>query len=295
MNEWTTRITQVQLPEKKDGGAALEACLVLIYPTGADMGRRFPLSGDEVVIGRGSDCSLQLDRDSVSRRHVRLRPGVSGWMVEDLGSTNGTYVNDKPVERGALADGDLLRVGGAIFKFLMGANVEVSYHEAIYRMTIIDGLTGVHNKRAFLECLDREIARCARYSRPLSLVMFDIDHFKMINDRFGHLTGDQVLRELAQRLHSRIRREEFIARYGGEEFAVVLPETGRVGALEFAEQIRLMIAREPFKGEGSEMTVTISLGVATMEGAAVDPTDFIRSADENLYRAKHEGRNRVVG
>ena len=129
-----------------------------------------------------------------------------------------------------LRDADFVKIGAAIFKFLSGAGIEASYHEEIYRMTIVDALTGAHNKRYFLEFLEREIARCARYRRPLSLLMFDIDHFKAINDKHGHLTGDYVLREMSRRLLGRVRREELLARYGGEEFAAVLPETDLTGA-----------------------------------------------------------------
>jgi len=204
-------------------------------------------------------------------------------------------VNDTPIQTSALRDGDFLKIGAAIFKFLTGANVEMSYHEEIYRMTIVDGLTGVHNKRYFLEFLDREMARCARYGRPVALVMFDIDHFKLINDQHGHLTGDYVLKEMARRLTTRIRRDELLARYGGEEFAAVLPETGRDGALEFGEQLRQIVAKEPFEFEGDNLPVTISVGVAVTEGPPVDLQAFVKAADENLYRAKRGGRNMVVG
>ena len=162
-------------------------------------------------------------------------------------------------------------------------------------MTIVDALTGTHNKRYFIEFLDREMARCARYGRPLSLVMFDIDHFKKINDQHGHLTGDHVLKEIAKRLHQRIRREELLARYGGEEFAAVLPETDHQGAMIFGEQIRRLVSDEPFEYEGDSFNVTISVGVATIEGVDVEPMNFIKVADDNLYRAKREGRNKVIG
>jgi diguanylate cyclase (GGDEF)-like protein len=261
------------------------------------MGKRFLLERNEVVLGRGTDCDIQVDRDSVSRRHAKVfrDDGGGAWRVQDMGSTNGSYVNDHPVTDGVLKDGDFLKIGAAIFKFLTGANVEVSYHEEIYKMTIVDGLTGTHNKRFFLEFLDREMARCMRYGRPLSLVMFDIDHFKSVNDQYGHLTGDHVLKEIARRLNQRIRREELLARYGGEEFAAVLPETGRAGALEFGEQIRQIVAREPFEFEGDRLPVTISVGVATLEGQPIDAVNFIKIADENLYKAKRSGRNRVIG
>jgi two-component system, cell cycle response regulator len=160
---------------------------------------------------------------------------------------------------------------------------------------IMDALTGAHNKRYFLEFLEREVARCSRYRRSLSLLMFDIDHFKKINDTHGHLTGDFVLREMSRRLLGRIRREELLARYGGEEFACVLPETDLVGARIFAEQVRRLIADAPFEYEGDTISVTVSIGLHTVEGDDMDVTQFIKLADENLYRAKREGRNRVVG
>jgi two-component system cell cycle response regulator len=296
MSEWKTRITKIQ--SARSPTASENACLVLIYPPGPDMGKRFPLDRPEFVLGRGNDCDIQVDRDSVSRRHARVyQTAASGetWMVQDLGSTNGSYVNDLPIQESALGDGDFLKIGAAIFKFLTGDNVEMSYHEEIYRMTIVDGLTGVHNKRYFLEFLDREMARCVRYGRPLSLAMFDIDHFKRINDQHGHLTGDYVLKEMARRLASRIRREELLARYGGEEFAAVLPETGRQGALEFGEQIRSIVARDPFEFEGDKIEVTISVGVSVMEGTPIELGQFVKAADENLYKAKRAGRNQVIG
>ena len=293
MSEWKTRITKVQLVKPKV--TAGEACLVLIYPPGGEMGRRFELNADEIVLGRGSDCDVQIDRDSVSRRHARVFRVADQWMVEDLGSTNGSYVNDVPVQRSPLRDSDFLKVGAAIFKFLTGAGVEASYHEEIYRMTIVDGLTGAHNKRYFLEFVEREIARCARYGRPLSLLMFDIDHFKKINDTHGHLTGDYVLKEMTRRLLERVRKEELLARYGGEEFAAVLPETDHDGAMQFGEAIRGLVGESAFEYEGDMISVTISVGVHTLTGQNVEVDAFIKLADENLYRAKRGGRDRVIG
>jgi two-component system, cell cycle response regulator len=294
MSEWKTRITKIsQAPPKQRQG---DACLVLIYPPGPEMGKRWPLAEKEIILGRGSDCDVQIDRDSVSRRHARVFQSDGEWHVEDLGSTNGSYINDRPIRRAPLGDSDFLKIGSAIFKFLSGNGVETSYYEEIYRMTIIDGLTGAHNKRYFTEFLEREIARCARYGRPLSLLMFDIDHFKAINDTHGHLTGDHVLKEMAARLLGRVRKEELLARYGGEEFAAVLPETDHGGAMKFGEQIRTLVCNKPFEYEGDVLDISVSVGVATTSGeVALEPHEFIRMADENLYRAKHQGRNRVVG
>ncbi len=292
-DEGKTRITQVKPANKHP---TQPACLVLLYPNGPDMGRRFPLASKQVIIGRGRDCEIVMDLDSISRRHAQLEPRGAVVMIKDLGSTNGTYVNELQINERALADGDQVKIGNAIFKFLSGGNVEANYHEAIYRMTIIDALTEAHNKRYFMEFLDRELARCARYQRPLSLVMLDLDHFKKINDTHGHLAGDFVLREMTRRLRSRIRKEELLARYGGEEFVAVLPEAGHRGAMDFGEQIRHLIERDPFEFEEDVIRLTISVGVATITGEeTLDTLQFVKMADTNLYSAKRGGRNRVVG
>jgi diguanylate cyclase (GGDEF)-like protein len=273
-----------------------EACLVLLHPPGPDIGRRTPLSGQSYTIGR-EDADLVIPRSAVSRRHSQLQIDAAGdWWLLDLGSTNGTFVNEERVERHKLADGDQLRFGDAIFKFLNGTNIESAYHEEIYRMTILDGLTGIHNKRYFLEFLEREVAVASRHHHPLALVMFDVDHFKLVNDEHGHLAGDAVLKDLAGRIKSRVRREDLFARYGGEEFACVLCSTGLDGGVVFAEHLRQIIAERPCVFDGDPISFTISLGVAavTTQGAAIDAQTLIRLADENLYAAKHGGRDRVV-
>lgn len=292
-DDWKTKVTQVR-PVDKVSGKLEQACLVLIYPNGAELGKRYELDGNEIIIGRGSDCSIQLDRDSVSRKHAKLIRAGRKWQVTDLGSTNGSYVNDAPITQCQLRDGDQLKIGNTIFKFLVGGNVESSYHEEIYRMTIMDGLTQAYNKRYFVEMLEREISRVARHHRPLTLLLFDIDHFKKINDQYGHLTGDYVLLELGRRIRARVRKEEIFARYGGEEFALILPETDRDDGMKVGEDIRKLIANETFEFDGDKLNVTISVGVcATAEELA--PEAFIKSVDEQLYQAKKSGRNRVSG
>ena len=289
-----TRVTQIR-PVEKAAANPEQACLVLIYPPGSELGKRYELAGrDEVVIGRGADSGIQVDRDSVSRKHAKVVRAGSGWQVVDLGSTNGSYVNDAQITQCSLRDGDLLKIGNAIFKFLVGGNIETAYHEEIYRMTIIDGLTQAFNKRYFVENLEKEIPRCTRHQRPLSLVMFDIDHFKKINDEHGHLTGDYVLKELARRVRTRVRKEEVFARYGGEEFALTLPETSREQAMKVSEDLRRLVSAESFDFEGDKIPVTISLGVGTIVNEVAGEV-FIKMADDNLYKAKRAGRNRVVG
>src|SRR5437899_6416060 len=266
--------TWVTAPDRLVSSTRRDACVVHIYPTGPGMGTRYPLTDVPMVLGRGNDCDIRINDHSVSRRHARIQPGADGYYAVDLQSTNGTFVNDVPASMQKLKDGDYLRVGNCIYRFLAGGNVETEYHEEIYRLTIIDALTESHNKRYLMEFLDRELARSARYQRPLSLILFDIDLFKSINDEHGHLGGDFTLRELAACVKAVIRKEELFARYGGEEFAVVLPETTPEGAHRVGERIRSLVANHPFQYEGKAYRVTISLGIATTSGdAALTPAE----------------------
>src|SRR5260370_9501691 len=217
--------TWLAAPERPVSITSRSACMVHIYPTGPTMGTRYPIGDQHIVIGRPSDCEIRIQDHSVSRRHARIQPGADGYYAVDLQSTNGTYINDVPASMYKLKDGDYLRVGNCIYRFLMGGNVEAEYHEEIYRLTIIDALTDIHNKRYFLEFLDRELARSIRYKRPLSLVMIDIDKFKSINEDLGHLGGDFTLRELSARIKGSIRKEELFARYGGGKVVVVFSPT----------------------------------------------------------------------
>ena len=161
-------------------------------------------------------------------------------------------------------------------------------------MTIVDGLTQIHNKRYLYEELEREVTRARRHERPLSVLMFDIDFFKRINDQYGHLAGDYVLRELARVVQERIRRDEVFARYGGEEFSIVLPETPLEGALALGESLRSRIAEHPFTFQGERIPTTISVGCAQLSGQG-GGQELIQQADEKLYEAKRSGRNRVCG
>ena len=269
------------------------ACLVVIY--GLDLGRKYNLVRPQIVIGRSSKADICIDQEAVSRNHCKILSTGGSILLRDMGSTNGTYVNDELVDEYVLRDGDFIKIGRCIFKFLSGNNIENAYHEEIYRLTTIDGLTQIYNKRFFQETLEREIGRAQRYHRDLSLLMFDIDLFKRVNDTYGHLAGDHVLKHLATAVRNRIRKEDVLARYGGEEFAVILPEIDRHNALKFAEKLRKLAERTSFRFEETEISITISIGVATFGPDVTDSQQLVKLADERLYAAKGAGRNQVVG
>ncbi len=265
--------------------------LVMIY--GEYLGRRFSIKDEALMMGRSPDCDIQLTDDCVSRMHCRVIAAKDGVVVSDLDSTNGTYVNGTAVAARPLRDGDRVKVGRSIFKFLTGDNIEHAYHEEIYRLKTTDGLTSAYNKRYFDEVLEREVHRFFRYERPLSLLMMDIDHFKRINDEYGHLAGDRVLSQLGLLISTNLRKEDTFSRYGGEEFSVLMPEMDQPEAVVVAERLRQLVADAHFEFEGLDLPVTISIGAAEADMTMSAPEDFVRLADERLYKAKDSGRNRV--
>ncbi len=289
-----TRVTKLIDGGSKEGRASKpgEACVVVIY--GPEIGRRITLGTAPFEIGRSSKNDLFIDQESISRHHARITfDGVGSYLVTDLNSTNGTFVNDTPVKEQSLRDGDQVQIGRSILKFMTGENIEVHYHEEIYRLMTIDGLTQIFNRRYFDEALEREFNRSKRYARALSLVLFDIDHFKKTNDTWGHLAGDSLLRQLVAALRLKLRREDIFARTGGEEFGVLLPEIGFDGAMITAEKLRKIAEITPLKFEQNAIPCTISLGVALLIDEDLTGEALYKRADEKLYAAKQSGRNRV--
>lgn len=273
------------------------ALIVIAHPSDKLLGHRFELTpGSVLSIGRDEECDVCFaEVDSISRQHAVVRHQGLTVTLEDLRSTNGTWLHDRRVDEPvALHSGDRFQVGSVHFKFLHDEDVEHAYHEAIYELVVRDGLTGLFNRRKFQEDGERECARALRYGRSLALILFDIDHFKDVNDRFGHLRGDAVLARVADIVRETLRREQFVARIGGEEFAVVCEETELEGALVLAERLRERLAEARHANGADGFIVTCSFGVATFGPPMTALSDLLRAADGALYRAKESGRNRVA-
>lgn len=288
-----TRVTRLKEVAGSKSAASGAACVVVIY--GPELGKRVQLGTAPFGIGRSARNDLAIDQESVSRHHARITFDGADYWLHDLNSTNGTYVNDGLVSEQRLTEGDQIRIGRSILKFMTGENVEAQYHEEIYRLMTVDGLTQAFNRRYFNEVFEREFNRSGRYQRALSLILFDIDFFKRVNDTFGHLAGDSVLRQIAAAVKPRLRREDVFARAGGEEFAILLPEIGLDGARITADKVRRIVEASRFKHEQQLIACTISLGVASFQTAMVDATTLYKAADDWLYQAKQRGRNRVEG
>jgi diguanylate cyclase (GGDEF)-like protein len=271
--------------------------LVVLWSNAADIaGRHFPFdpAAAPISIGRKTDNVIVLDADGISRHHAKIEYRADGWWVVDGGSMNGTMVNDTKVTASRLALGDRLQIGNSVIFKVVGKTWPTAAPD--YRPDpATDGLTGLRNKRHLLWLLDGELQHAKRASRRVSLAMFDLDHFKRINDSFGHLAGDQVLRDIAALLSRLADPRDTVARYGGEELVWVMIDTDLEAAAKRAESARASIASRVIHFEQHAITTTVSAGVAQLDERLRTPEECIRRADEQLYKAKCAGRNCVRG
>ncbi len=289
----TTRITDGAHMTQKLAPARSRACL--IQYSGEALGKRFLLDAPEICVGRTPSNGIVVPDDSVSREHARIFSSGDAVEIEDLGSSNGTFIYDERVRsRVELRDGDMLRLGTVLFKFFARDNLEFVFHDKIYRMATIDAGTQLFNKKYLLETLDSEFRFCRIYGRPLSLIYYDLDFFKKVNDTHGHSCGDYILRESASVVKSCVRGEDILARFGGEEFIAVLPNADIKTATELAERFRASMEVYPFGYEGKTIKQTISAGVSSLKPKFKTYEDLLNDADRKLYQSKNSGRNRVT-
>lgn len=293
----TRRHLTVQIGDNSKANADFDSNftgrILQIHPVDLDSGL-ITLGEKAFVVGRAPNSDLMISERAVSRRHAKFEKTESGYEVTDLDSTNGTWINEQRVESTKLKSGDRIRIGGRVFKFIATDKLEAQYHEAVYSMMTKDSLTQAWNKRYLLDMLSRELKRRERTGRPLSLLIMDLDFFKKVNDTYGHLVGDELLRQTASRIRATIREEDIFARFGGEEFCVVLSDTNIDEARACAERCLNAISETPFDTEAGNINCTISVGVTEAQENPTS-TELIKLADDNLYRAKELGRNQFHG
>jgi len=292
-----TRVANLGELQKELAARSQRDKAYLIVLAGSNVGEMYRVDEGETFLGRGQNATIRLNDDGISRRHARIMQRTGEVVIEDLQSANGTTVNGTPVgSMQMLKDGDKIRLGSTtILKFTYNDHLDESFQQQMYEAALRDGLTKAFNKKYFLDRLETEIAYARRHQAHLSLLMFDVDHFKRVNDTYGHLAGDYVLQRLAKVAATTVRTEDVFARYGGEEFGVIcrgvpLPNAGVLG-----ERLRAIVEATPFEHEGARLPITISVGVAGHPEVNIETgAQLIAAADAALYEAKRGGRNRVL-
>lgn len=286
-------------PARREPAAERRPYLLVL--SGPQFGEVFDLpSGQEVVIGRRGDCGVQLFDDGVSRRHAAVTAGAGEARLVDLGSANGTWVGGERVQEAVLRDGVRFLVGAhSTLKFVLSDDVEAGYQRKLAQGALHEPLTGLYNRRHFLERLAAELSSAQRHTRPLALLIADVDHLQKINDGHGHAAGDEVLKAVAFALQGAVRKEDVLARLGGEEFVVLARETPLSGARTLADRLRRAVERARVRVGERELAVTVSVGVTVSFGLTrFEPgrteQQLLAGAERALARAKQNGRNTVV-
>jgi len=294
-DERTGSLSMLEI-EQQAGRDQRRLSATLTCLAGRAMGRVFKLEAGITVIGRLESADIQMEDDGVSRKHAQLAEVQGGFMLRDLGSTNGTMCNGVRIAQPVmLRDGDRVRLGrNAVLRFDYQDELEEQMQSKLYDMATRDPLTGACNRRVFLDRLGSEWAWAYRHRRPCALIAIDIDHFKDVNDTHGHAAGDQVLRDLVAIMMRAIRKEDLLARTGGEEFVLLARATLTPDAYIVSERLRTAVESHPVVFEGRTINITISLGLATSGDPGVTtPDQLMCRADEMLYRSKQNGRNRT--
>ncbi len=276
----------------------------LVQYSGPQLGKIYHLLQAEMTLGRSKDETIVIVDQSVSRQHAKLILKDDETVeVEDLGSSNGTFINNTQIKgKGLLKDSDLLQLGNIVLKFCASFNIDAMVQDRIYQMSVIDNVTKIFNRKYLMDTLEIEFKQAQNSKHPLSLIYYDLDHFKKVNDTYGHNAGDAVLYESAQLVKSIVRKDDILGRLGGEEFVIVLPDTDSKTAFELAERVRHALEMKTFEleivSEGLKKRIlykqTISLGVAQYSAAMTKPEDLLEVADQKLYLSKNNGRNRVT-
>lgn len=269
---------------------------LLVRLNGADRGKVTRLRAEPMRIGRSQDSEIFVNDDGVSRKHALISPFGPTYLLEDKASANGTFVHGERVYQHVLREGDTLQIGlNVSFRYTLTDAGQETLLRQLFEASVTDALTGAHNRDYFDTQLKAELSFARRHKTLVSLLLFDVDHFKRVNDTYGHLAGDEVLVQIARSVRPVVRNEDVFARYGGEEFALILRGVELQGARALAERLRKIVQSLEVPSEHGPIRVTMSVGCATTGGEYTETPEVLLSlADSRLYRAKHAGRNRVI-
>ena len=269
----------------------------LIIVDGDNVGKIFPLDKKRITIGRSDEFDIQLADSSCSREQAIIEFNDNNKPVlKDLDSTNGTYVNGAKITEINIEDGDKILLGfSSVFMFAVQDSLEAKFQMNLYESSIKDPLTGAFNKKYFLDALSKAFSYSLRHQSSLGLLMLDIDFFKKVNDTYGHIVGDIVLKEVVKRIENNLRNEDILCRYGGDEFAVIVRDF-KYGFVKItAERIRLFFDGKPIICKDHKVNISVSIGAATIDNENITtPEDMLKLADANLYEAKPSGGNCIV-
>ena len=288
--------TSIEIPPSACFKAEKTRAIVRLV-TGINAGQIFTIE-NEAVVGRGREAQVRIEDGGVSRAHTKLVRLPNGKLrVVDLGSTNGTFVGgDRVVGFVEILPGEVVQIGAnVILSFALVDEAEERLSRQLYESSTRDALTGAYNRKYLMQRLASEVAYANRHKSNLSALLFDLDHFKKVNDTHGHLAGDEVLRRVSASVGRMIRVEDVFGRYGGEEFIIIVRGIEGSNVKMFAERVRRCVEKLSMPFADATLTATISVGVAALDecGDVGTSEAVLLLADERLYRAKQTGRNRV--
>jgi len=294
-DDTTLFLTDIRAALQASEKEAQEKPAALLVVGGDLNGTLFDLKESSVSVGRNPDNTIALEFNGISRYHFKIHANQDGHELEDLESKNGTYLNNKKVEvRVQLTKADIIKVGSIALKYLPKGDPDRLAYDKLNLEANTDRHTGCYNKTYFNGKITTEVNKSKVTGDPLSLIIFDLDHFKKLNDGFGHDAGDYVLKEMAQLIRlGGIRENDTFARYGGEEFVILLPKTNLKQSFEIAERLRKLVENHQFMYDGKKLPVTASIGVADYRPGVESGTDLFKRADEAVYKSKEGGRNQV--
>ncbi len=274
----------------------LPPSLVLLVGPAGLVGKHWLLDQHRYLIGRSFEAEICISDRSLSRKHALIRVEAEEVLVEDIGSANGTQVEGVMLSRNqpvVLASNNYIQAGDVVFKYLHEGSIEAIASQASFERGRRDALTDCYSKGAFLQEAPLLFARAVAAGQPLSLMIFDLDYFKAVNDSYGHQAGDLILRETCKRVRSHLRPGDFFARYGGEEFVIMLGNTELAVALEIAERLRACVDNHAFVCGLQRLNASISVGVAERQQQISDWQSLFELGDQALYQAKQLGRNQI--